>query len=76
MLRGTVEETRDDIVRWVHTRGGWVAAADLAGWMGEHGLTRNQGAHYLKTLVLTGRLERRATAEGQWLRSYEYRVRS
>jgi hypothetical protein len=72
-LRVTSQECRDRVVRHLTGRG-WVPIAELAAWMAEAlGLTRTQGDADLRTLVLTGRLDRRATGPG-WVRAYEYRA--
>ncbi len=73
----TAPECRDAIVRHVAAAGGWVPIGELAQWMSsELLLSRNEGSNDLRTLVLAGRLECRATRSdpGSWLRAYEYRV--
>jgi len=74
--QATAGADRDAIVRYLDRTGGWVPIAQLAQWMAtELGSTTARGDSDLRTLRLTGRIERRATGEpGGWLRSYEYRV--
>ena len=73
----TAAECRDAIVAHLLAEGGWVPVADLTRWMqAEIGYrTIHAGQQDLKSLVLAGKIERRATrTDATWLKGYEYRA--
>lgn len=67
-------EDRDRIVRWLTGRG-WTSIEELSVYlMNTLHLTIGQGQADLRTLVLAGRIERRASKHGGFVRHYQYRV--